>query len=168
MSSALQPLRPVLATFVLLGLLWWGFDTLLNQRAHPNRALATGADGAQRLVLEASPGGHYLVPGEINGEPVSFLVDTGASHVAVPAHLAERLGLSRGRRIAVNTAAGRASAYDTTIDEIAIGGLSVSRVGGSINPSMNSDFVLLGMTFLRHVDLRQRGGQLIIEAAGGA
>jgi aspartyl protease family protein len=166
MSGALQPLRPMVFTFVLLGLLWWGFDAFLTHRAHPNRGIETGAGAAERLVLDAGPGGHYMVPGEINGERVSFLIDTGASHVAVPAHLAGRLGLARGRPIGVNTAAGRAMAYDTTIDEIAIGGLRARRVRGSINPAMSGDFVLLGMTFLRQVDLSQRGGRLIIEAAG--
>ena len=164
MSEALKPLRPVMATFAVLGLLWWGFDALLERRAHPNAGIVTGPDGDRRLTLEAGPGGHYLVPGEINGATVDFLVDTGASHVAVPAHMAGRLGLTRGRRMQVNTAAGRAVAWDTTIDEIAVGRLRARDIRGSINPNMDSDFVLLGMTFLRHVDMRQRGGRLILSA----
>lgn len=168
MSESLRVLRPLILTFAALGLLWWGFDTMLEQRARPNRGIETGAGGAQRLVLEAAPGGHYLVAGEINGHAVDLLIDTGASHVAVPAHIAERLGLERGAMMQVRTAAGTTRAYQTTIDRIAVGGLAVRGVRGSINPAMDTDFVLLGMTFLRHVDLRQQGGRLILQAPAGA
>ena len=168
MSDALRALRPMIAVFALLLLLWWGFDTLLDRRARPNSGLVTGAGAPARLVLEAGPGSHYRVPGEINGQSVQLLVDTGASHVAVPGHIAERLGLRRGPGMRVQTAAGTVRAYATTLDRIEIGGLAVRDVRGSINPSMDADFVLLGMTFLQHVDLRQENGRLILQAPGDA
>lgn len=164
MSESLRPLAPVAAVFVLLiGAMWWAFDGYLERRNNPNRDLRTGSQVAERVVLEAGPGGHYAVPGEINGRPVKFLVDTGASHVAVPAALADDLGLERGHRIQVATAAGQTSAYHTRIDRIALGGIELRNVRGSINPSMDADFVLLGMTFLRHLDFRQEGGRLVLE-----
>jgi aspartyl protease family protein len=167
MSDALRPLRPVVATFVLLGVLWWGFDQLLDRRAHPNRDITAGAQAPERLVLEAGPGGHYVVPGEINGEAVRFLIDTGASHVAVPGAMAQRLGLSRGAPMAVETAAGRVRAHATRLGVVRIGGLAQYDVRASINPAMSADFVLLGMTFLRHVNISQRDGRLILEPGGG-
>lgn len=164
MSESLRPLAPVAAAFVLLiGAMWWAFDGYLDRKHNPNRDLRTGPQAAERVVLESGPGGHYAVPGQINGRPVKFLVDTGASHVAVPAALAGDLGLERGRRMQVTTAAGRTTAYDTRIDRIALGGIELRDVRGSINPSMDTDFVLLGMTFLRHLDFRQEGGRLILE-----
>ena len=167
MSESPRALAPVAAVFVLLiGAMWWAFDGYLDRRSHPNRDLRTGPGAAARVVLEAGPGGHYAVPGEINGRPVRLLVDTGASHVAVPASLADELALERGPRIRVATAAGPASAYRTRIDRIALGGIELRDVRGSINPSMGGDYVLLGMTFLRHLDFRQEDGRLILEPSG--
>ncbi|MES1945734.1 clan AA aspartic protease [Salinisphaera sp. C84B14] len=167
MSQSLRPLYPVVGTFVLLGLLWWGFDQLLDRRAHPNRDVAVGAEAPERLVLDAGPGGHYMVPGEINGQAVRFLIDTGASHVAVPADMAERLGLSRGAPMIVETAAGRVRAHATRLGSVRVGGFTQYDVRASINPAMATDFVLLGMTFLRHVDISQRDGRLILEPPAG-
>lgn len=167
MSQSLRPLYPVMATFVLLGVLWWGFDQLLDRRAHPNRDVAIGAEAPDRLVLESGPGGHYMVPGEINGQAVRFLIDTGASHVAVPADIAERLGLSRGAPMLVETAAGRVRAHATRLGSVRVGGFTQYDVRASINPAMETDFVLLGMTFLRHVDISQRDGRLVLEPPAG-
>jgi aspartyl protease family protein len=164
MSDSLRALAPVIAAFALLfGVLWLAMDALVEQRDRPNRDVAVGSDGPRRIGLEAGPGGHYRVPGTINGEQVEFLVDTGASHVAVPGGLADRLGLQRGPEIRVVTANGTATAYHTRIERIAIGGIELRDVRGSINPSMGGDDILLGMTFLRELDFRQRDGELILE-----
>lgn len=164
MPEALRTLAPIAAVFaLLLGLMWLAFGELLEQREHPNRALVTGADGPRRVTLEPSPGGHYLAPGRINGQAVTFLVDTGASHVAVPAGVADDLGLERGPPIRVVTAAGTVRAFRTRIDRIALGGIELRDVAASINPSMGGDEVLLGMSFLRHVQFRQGSEGLVIE-----
>lgn len=164
MPESLRLLTPIALVFVaLISAMWWGFDLFLDLRGSPNRGIATGPGVAERVVLEAGPGGHYFVAGEINGQPVRFLVDTGAGHVAVPGGLADRLGLSRGAPVRVRTAAGTVTAYQTRIDRIAVGGIVVENIRGSVNPAMDGDFVLLGMTFLRHVDISQRGGRLVLE-----
>lgn len=168
MQESLRALGPVLATFALLfAVLWFGMDALVERRDHPNRDIATGASGPTRVELEAGPGGQYRVPGTINGQRVSFLVDTGASHVAVPAGLADELGLERGAEIRVRTANGTAIAYDTRIDRIAVGGIQLRDVRGSITPSMGGDDILLGMTFLRAVNFRQQDGRLVLEQRSG-
>lgn len=160
-SRSLALLAATLA--LIMGALWLAFDTLLESRHNPNRHIETGASGPQRVELEANPAGQYVLPGRINGVGVTFLLDTGASHVAVPAHLAEELGLERGPEIRVDTAGGRTAAYHTIIDRIAVGGIEERGVRGSINPALSSEYVLLGMTFLRHVDFRREGERLIIE-----
>lgn len=147
----------------LLVLMYWGFDALLEKRKHPNLSLATDAGATARVVLKRNRAGRYVAPGTINGQAVTFLVDTGADDVAVPARVAERVGLERGTPIQVITAGGRARAYLTQIDSVTLGGIRLRYVEGSINPAMKGDFVLLGMTFLRHVDFSQRGDELIIE-----
>lgn len=163
--NLLRTLAPVAGAFaLLLALLWLVFGTLLEQRTNPNRALVTGADGPRRVVLEPGPGGHYAAPGTINDHAVTFLVDTGASHVAVPAGVAADLGLERGPEMRVVTAAGPVRAYHTRIDRIAVGGLALRNVAGSINPAIGGERVLLGMSFLRHLEFRQRGERLVLES----
>ena len=168
MQDSLRALAPVVAAFaVLFGVLWLVMDALVEGRRNPNAEVVTGGDGPRRIALEAGPAGHYRVPGTINGERVEFLVDTGASHVAVPGDLADALGLERGPEIRVVTANGTATAYHTRIDRIAVGGIELRDVRGSINPAMGGDDVLLGMTFLRALDFRQEGGRLILEQGAG-
>ena len=106
-----------------------------------------------------------MAPGSINGRSVSFLVDTGADHVAVPANIADRLGLKRGPAMQVITAGGVATAYRTQIDRITLGGIQFRNVRGSIVPAMGDQAILLGMTFLKHVDFQKKGDELIIESA---
>lgn len=164
MNEPLRALAPVVAAFaLLLGIMWLLFDGLLERRQNPNRDLTTGPGGPERVVLEAGPGGHYVVPGTINGRAVTFLVDTGASHVAIPAGVADELGLERGPQIRVVTASGTTTAHHTRIQRIAVGGIELRDVRGSIIPSMGGDEVLLGMTFLRALDFRQQEGRLILE-----
>lgn len=152
---------------LIMAALWLAFDTLLEGRHNPNRHIETGASGPQRLELEPNPAGQYVLPGRINGVRVTFLLDTGASHVAVPARLADELRLERGREVRVDTAGGRTTAYHTIIDRIAVGGIEERGVRGSINPDLASEHVLLGMTFLRHVDFRREGERLILERPRG-
>jgi len=167
LPEGVRAIMPVAAVFAgLIGLMAWVFDGVLEQRRNPNRDVTVGAAGDERVELEPGPGGQYRAPGRINGQAVTFLIDTGASHVAVPASLAAELGLERGPEIRVRTASGTATAYHTRIDRIELGGLRVDDVRGSINPAMGGDAVLLGMTFLRAVDFSQRDGRLILQPGG--
>lgn len=164
MSETARSLAGVAVTFALLmGALYWALGGMLDRRHQPNDHIEAGVGGPQRIELAASPGGQYIVPGTINGHEVNFLVDTGATHVAVPASIAEDLALERGAETRVVTAGGSRRAWYTTIDRIAIGGIERRNVRGSINPSMPGDYVLLGMTFLRDLELRQQGDRLILE-----
>lgn len=166
MQQATRSLVFVAGAFViLLAVAGWAFGVFLETRDHPNRGIVAGADGPTRIELERNPAGQYLVPGRINGADVMFLVDTGATHVAVPEATAAEIGLRRGPEIAVMTAAGRTTAWRTEIDRIDVGGIRQRRIRASIVPAMSSDYVLLGMTFLRHVDFSHRGDRLIIEPA---
>ena len=155
----------VAASFLLImGGMYLGMDLLVDRRSHPNRGLVTGTDGPLRIELEPDPAGQYLVPGEINGREVTFLIDTGATHVAVPAHVAEQLDLVPGPEVAVDTAGGRTRAASTVMDWIAVGGIELHDVEGTINPALTGDEILLGMSFLRHVEFRHRGNRLVLEA----
>ncbi len=106
--------------------------------------------GGDELVVEADSRGHYYVDAEINGEAVRFLVDTGASMVALSPDDAERIGFRPGPAEftgRANTANGIARVAPVMIDEIEIGDITVRNVPGAVmDTAMRNS--LLGMSFL--------------------
>lgn len=169
-QSSHNPHRPLgrgmalAASLVLLGTLYLYFDSTLEARNHPNRQLQV-APGSE-LVLKRSHDGHYVFPGTINGRPVSFLLDTGATLVSVPAHLAGELGLKAGAHQQSITANGTVSTRATRLDVLAFGPFDLRGVPASLNPGMAGDQVLLGMSVLKHLEFTQRGDTLILRALG--
>jgi aspartyl protease family protein len=114
-------------------------------------------------VLERNHFNHYVTPGTINGVPVVFLIDTGATDVSVPAHLADALGLERGRARTYGTANGPAVVFGTRIDRIAIDAIELRDIPASLNPNVAGDEVLLGMSFLKHLEFTQRDRTLVLK-----
>lgn len=141
---------------VFMALGGWWMSVWLTQKMHPNAQLEAVAEG-QPLQLKRGPGGHFVAPGSINGIPVTFLVDTGATRVALPGSLARQLSLPDHGSAWFHTANGRARGTLTTLESVTLGGLSASRVDGSISPGMEGETVLLGMSFLGRFDLAIRG-----------
>ncbi|MBH8579219.1 TIGR02281 family clan AA aspartic protease [Halomonas pacifica] len=147
---------------LLIGSGSWWFHLYLEERRNPNTHLVQVSDGGEPVRLKRNAGGHFVATGRINGEPVEFMIDTGASYVALSEELAERLGLAVGASAWFQTASGRSRGYLTTLDEVALGGLSARRVRGAINPGMSPDLALLGMSFLNHFDIQIRGEEMIL------
>jgi len=154
----------LVASLLVLGLLYLFFESSLQARTHPNRALQI-APGSE-LVLKRSSDGHYVFPGTINGEPVTFLLDTGATLVSVPAHLGRELGLKPGARQQAITANGTVTTRATRVDALAFGPFEIRGVSASLNPGMGDDQVLLGMSVLKHLEFTQRGDTLILRTLG--
>lgn len=147
-----------------LGLLSLLFTDLLEQQRNPNQNLnlsSTGS-GVHEVSLQRNRFGHYLATGDINGEAVELLLDTGASDVSVPAGVAQRLGLRRGQPVRYSTANGTITAYLTRIPVLRLGTIELHDIRASINPQMDGETILLGMSFLRHLEFTQRGDTLII------
>jgi aspartyl protease family protein len=149
-----------LASLSLLGVLYLFFDSSLQARNDPNRQLQI-APGAE-LVLQRGRSGHYVFPGEINGRPVTFLLDTGATLVSVPAHLANELGLEAGAYQQSVTANGTVDTRATQIGVLAFGPFTLSGVRASLNPGMTDDQILLGMSVLKQLEFTQRGDTLVL------
>lgn len=149
---------------IVLAFATWAFGDYLESRNNPNQALQSQVttDGAREVVLQRNRAGHFVASGQINGQPVTFLLDTGASDVSVPGHVADRLGLERQARITYRTANGDAVGFLTELDSVGLGGVVAHDVRGSINPNVDFDQVLLGMSFLRRLELDQRGDKLIL------
>ena len=86
----------------------------------------------------------------------------GATDVAVPAHLANRLQLRAGRQGLASTANGVVRVAESTIDTLRIGEIVVRDVKANLNPGMQDDHILLGMSVLRQLEFTQRGDWLIL------
>lgn len=154
----------LLAWLAALGLLVWLFAGIEKTQRNPNTEPTSLRDenGDTRVVLQRNRYGHYVTTGHINGMETTFLLDTGASDVSIPASLANRLGLQRGPEQLYNTANGLITGYLTRVDSIRIGSIELHDVQASINPNETGDEVLLGMSFLRRLDFTQRRDQLIL------
>ncbi|MGB5337897.1 MAG: retropepsin-like aspartic protease [Gammaproteobacteria bacterium] len=157
----------VIAWILLLVLLTWFFNDRLDQQRNPNRQLnsTVSTDSIPMVQLERNRFGHYVATGAINGHPVEFMLDTGATDVSIPATVADKLGLKRGRRVYYQTANGTIAAYQTTLDEIQLGPLRLGPVRASINPNVGTDAILLGMSFLKELDFNQQGNTLTLKYA---
>jgi aspartyl protease family protein len=142
------------------------FNGLILQRDNPNHALLSTESASGEVVLERNRAGHYLAPGLINGHPVDFLLDTGATHVSVPEGVAEAVGLEKGARSMVSTANGVIAVYQTRLESVQLGGITLNNIQASINPHMPDDMVLLGMSFMKHLDMTQREGTLTLTVPG--
>lgn len=154
----------IAAWVILLVLLTLFFSHQLDQQRNPNQAvfIRLNEAGVQEVVLKRNRYGHYVSNGEVNGQVVEFMLDTGASDVAIPAKLADSLGLKRGQPVQYQTANGIVTAYRTTLDSVSIGPMVARNVPASINPGMQDMEILLGMSVLKHVEFTQRGDTLIL------
>jgi aspartyl protease family protein len=115
------------------------------------------------ITLRANPDGHFLANGSVNGKPVLFLVDTGATTVALSRPDAERLGIDykRGSPIVSETANGLARGWRVTLASVSVGGTTIRDVQADVTDSSMS-VALLGMTFLNHFDMQRQGATLVL------
>lgn len=154
----------LVASLLVLGMFYLYFENSLQARNNPNRLLQI-APGTE-LVLKRNGDGHYIFPGTINGQPVNFLLDTGATLVSVPAHLADALGLKAGAYQQSVTANGIVTTRATRLEALAFGPFDLRGVPASLNPGMVGDEVLLGMSVLKHLEFTQRGDTLVLRSLG--
>ena len=153
----------ILAWVVLFGLLGLFFDDWLKEQQNPNQQPSShSANGIKEVVLLPNRQHHYVVNGFINDQKVVFLLDTGATDVVVPAGLAQKLSLSAGRKQFANTANGQITVFNTELKTVQIGDIRWYNIRASINPAMDDDVVLLGMSALRQIEFSQRGDTLIL------
>ena len=153
-----------LVWLVLLGAFVWFFYAYLDKEGNPNRLPRVTGEGA--VVLTRNRAGHYVASGAINRHPVTFLIDTGATDIAVPQELAKKLALERGLPVDLSTAAGPSRGYMTRLAVVELATLSLTDAGAVVAEGLDPDLVLLGMSFLRHVEMTQRGDELILKPLG--
>jgi aspartyl protease family protein len=124
------------------------------------QSFAGGAATGERpnVSLTADARGHFAAVGSLNGYPVSFLVDTGATTIAIGADEAKRIGLDykAGQAVGVATAAGVVPAWRVTFNTVKVGGITVNQVDGMVVES-GLDVPLLGMSFLNRMEMKRVG-----------
>lgn len=138
----------------------------LRVGASPAALVPSGAPApaAQEIVLAAGPGGHFVTQGAINGRPVSFLVDTGATTVAMSQAEAQRLGLdlSGGRRALGSTANGKVPVVLVTLTRVRVGEVEIANVPAVVMPQP-MPYVLLGNSFLSRFQMRRENDVMRLE-----
>jgi aspartyl protease family protein len=121
---------------------------------------------SHRLVIRAGEGGHFAVDGNVDGRLITFLVDTGASQIALRASDAERLGFfmrPRDYSIKVATANGVGRAALLQLGKVQVGSIVVRDVPALVTPDDALAVNLLGMSFLSRVRWSHEDGNLVIE-----
>jgi aspartyl protease family protein len=127
--------------------------------------LSKGAsDDRQSAVLAADGHGHFHVDGAINGGSMRFILDTGATSIALPAADAVRLGLDyrKGRPGTIHTANGPAPAWRVKLDSVRIGGIELQNVDALVLEH-GLDVGLLGMSFLNRVEMFRSGETMTLK-----
>lgn len=121
----------------------------------------------KRLSIARGPGGHYWITGSVNGHNLPFLVDTGATSVALNEGQARRLGIdfrANGRLLQVNTASGISRGWQVTLDRVKVGDIEVLGVEAVVLEGASPTEALLGMSFLNRVGWREEQGMLVLES----
>jgi len=121
------------------------------------------ASGPQSVTLSAGAGGHFSADGQINGAAVRFMVDTGASVIAIPAGEALRLRIDykSGRRGMTQTAGGPVEAYLVRLDRVRVGDIEVQNVEAVVI-ERGLDVTLLGNSFLNRMEMRRDGATMTL------
>jgi aspartyl protease family protein len=111
---------------------------------------------AREIVMSVGPGGHFTPQGAINGRPVRFMVDTGATLVALGRAEAERLGLdlANAQQGVTQTANGPVRVHVVVLDRVRVGEVEITNVGAVVTPQ-GMPYVLLGNSFLGRFQMQR-------------
>ncbi len=126
------------------------------------RIAADFGASAQPTTIRLVPNtqGHYFVDGKINGRGIRFLVDTGATLIAISKTEAKRLGLNfrvDGQRGQIQTASGVAVGYYITLDKVRIRTIDLTNIEAVVVDGDYPATALLGQSFLNRLNMRRDG-----------
>lgn len=165
-GSAVHTLRPGQSTPEGVRLVRVEGDAALIEAGGRAWTLRLGQSTVASAVIPADPRGHYWASVLVNGVSTRAIVDTGASAVAMNRDEARRIGidLSRGVRASIQTASGPQSGWRVQLPQVQVGEIALAGVEGFVvdGGAQVLPVVLLGMSFLRHVDLQRSGTTLTL------
>ncbi|SET34215.1 aspartyl protease family protein [Nitrosomonas marina] len=133
------------------------FDTRLEPRVSAAREYLENGS----VIIPRSWDGHYYVQGSVNGFPVKFMIDTGASVVSVGKQFARSANLPAGRPASFATAGGVVQGEMVFNQTIEAGGIVMS--GLQVSVGLHGDVALLGQNFLRNIDVIQSNDTMILK-----
>lgn len=134
-----------------------------DKQENPNAVVTSQhGDGYVEVQLVGNRQGHFVSTGKINDHLVPFLLDTGATDVAVPGEVADTLQLQRGAPVWVNTANGRSEGFRTSIERLQLGDIVLHNVRALVVPGLDGEQVLLGMSAMKQLEFTQRGGTMLL------
>jgi aspartyl protease family protein len=127
-------------------------------------ASGSASGSGSRIVLNAGSGGHFMTPGRINNQQVQFLVDTGATSVAIGEGEARRLGLAykEGRLGAAQTANGPVTVWHVKLSSVRIGDVEIREVDATVVPAA-MPYILLGNSFLSRFQMKRENDMMVLE-----
>lgn len=122
-------------------------------------AMTPSNPGAGIVTLTADSRGHFITTGTVNGISVRFMVDTGASLVALSSVEAKRLGVNylAGSRALTRTASGVIPVYRVKLDTVRVGDITVNNVDAVVIEGDTLPLALLGMSFLNRMEMKRDG-----------
>jgi aspartyl protease family protein len=129
-------------------------------------SMRLGDSTQAQTVLTADRQGHFVTTIRINGVPATGIVDTGATDISLSAADAQRMGINylQGRRAVAHTANGQIMVYLVNLAHVQVGDIAFNNVQGSVRQDGSAP-VLIGMSFLRHVEMRRSGNTLTLTRA---
>ena len=121
------------------------------------------APKGSRIVLTAGSGGHFMTGGQINGKAVQFMVDTGASSVAMSALDADRAGINYkgGQAVNISTANGVIQGYRIKLASVRVGDVEIYEVDAVVTPQP-MPYMLLGNSFLTRFQMLRENDQMTL------
>jgi aspartyl protease family protein len=125
---------------------------------------AASAGRGSRITVHESSGGHFMTAGQINGRAVQFLVDTGATSIAMSAQDAERAGIAykTGPAVQMSTANGVTQGWRIKLSSVRVGDVEVLDVDAVVVPQA-MPFLLLGNSFLSRFQMRREGHLMTLD-----
>ncbi len=148
----------ILIWAVVLLIVYWAFTQFIAQQYQPQMQVSSSGQGSE-ITLPRARDGHFRINGSINGEPVVFLLDTGASTITVNNALAEKLNLPRGDIFIAQTANGDIQGYQSKLNRLSFGPFEFENVSVGVVPNLGNE-VLLGMNVIRQFDIRTQDNQM--------
>ena len=137
--------------------------TLRVGEAPVNMGASKSGGKGNRIVLVAGTGGHFMTTGQINGKAVQFMVDTGATSVAMGAQDAERAGINfkAGQPVMMSTANGNIQGYLIKLNSVRVGDVEVFGVDAVVTPQ-SMPYMLLGNSFLTRFQMLRENDQMTL------
>lgn len=138
-------------------------STLRVGEAPVSQGAKPGGTNGSKIVLPMGSGGHFFAQGLVNGRPIQFMVDTGATAVAMGMSDAKRMGIDyqKGLAVRMGTANGVAQGWKVKLSSVKIGDVEVYEVDAIVGPDM--PFALLGNSFLGRFNMNKTIDQMVLD-----